>query len=267
MKTTRGSLSTTSAIIIAGALIAVALIWTHKPANSGMPVAGALSPTTQSLPQNQGIAAVTAADHILGNPNAPIKLVEYSDLSCPYCREMNSSMVQLMAQYGPSGKVAWIYRSLPLLMKPIDAQGTIPHPNSGSQAEALECVAQLGGNTAFFEFEKQWFSTFPDGGEARSAVVDRAAINALAKRIGIDPISFNDCMSSGRYTQKIADAYDAGIAAGITGTPTTYVFTPSGSKIPLIGAEPYATLKTTVDTLMTTITNTTIGTTTSGIKN
>jgi protein-disulfide isomerase len=265
MKTTRGSLSTSSAIIIAGALIAVALIWTHKPARSGAPLVGTLSPTDQTLPENAGIAAVTASDHILGNPNAPIKLVEYSDLSCPYCREMNSSLVQLMAQYGPSGKVAWVYRSLPLLMKPIDNQGTIPHPNSGMQAQALECVAQLGGNTAFFDFEKQWFSTFPDGGELRNATIDRAAIDSLSKRVGVDPVSFNDCMASNRYTQKINDAYDAGIAAGITGTPTTYVFTPSGSKIPLIGVQPYATLKATIDTLMSTIT--TIGTSTPGIKN
>ena len=267
MKTTRGFLTITSAIIIAGALIAVALIWTHKPAVSGSSAAEALSPSTQALPQNAGIPAVTAADHILGNPNAPIKFVEYSDLSCPYCREMNPSMVQLMTQYGPSGKVAWVYRSLPLLMKPIDAQGTIPHPNSGTQAQALECVAQLGGNSAFFTFEKQWFSTFPDGGELRSAVVDRAAADALVKQIGVDAVSFNDCMASNRYAQKIDDAYDAGIAAGITGTPTTYIFTPSGSKIPLLGAQTYATLKAAVDTLMSTIPNTTIGTTTSGIKN
>jgi len=254
MKTTRGALSTSSAIIIAGALIAIALIWINKPTSStGTSPINTLTPDTQNLPQNTGIADVTATDHILGNPNAPIKLVEYSDLSCPYCREMNATLVQLMNDYGPTGKVAWVYRSLPLLMKPVDTQGTVPHPNSGKQAEALECVAQLGGNTAFFAFERQWFSTFPDGAEVRSASIDRAAIDSLVKRVGVDPISFNDCMASGRYTKKIDAAYTAGIQAGVTGTPTTYIFTPSGSRIQIIGLQSYGALKATIDTLITTI--------------
>lgn len=252
MQTSRGALNTSSAIIIAGALIAIALIWINQPGSSGTSLPR-ITPDNQNIPQNSGVADVTANDHILGNPNAPIKLVEYSDLSCPYCREMNANLVQIMNDYGPTGKVAWVYRSLPLLMKPVDGQGTIPHPNSGIQAEALECVAQLGGNTAFFAFQKQWFSTFPDGGEFRASNIDRASIDTLARRVGVDMVSFNDCMASGRYTKKIADAYTSGIAAGITGTPTTYLFTPSGSKIPLIGVQSYGTLKTTIDTLISTI--------------
>jgi hypothetical protein len=60
-------------------------------------------------------------------------------------------------------------------------------------------------------------------------------------------------MSSGRYTKKIDSAYNTGIAAGVTGTPTTYLFTPSGSKIPMVGVQSYGTLKNTIDTLITTI--------------
>ena len=251
MKTSRGFLTIPAAIIIAGALIAIALIWINKPAGSSrLP---SVPSTTQS-----NIPDVTAADHILGNPNAPIKLVEYSDLSCPFCQEFNPILTEIMNTYGPTGNVAWVYRSLPLLMKPIDDQGTVPHPNSNMQAQALECVAELGGNSAFFSFEKEWFSKFPANGATRDADADRGAIAALVQLLKLDSQRFDSCLKSGKYASKIEKAYSDGLAAGITGTPTTFIFTPSGSKISLVGAQSYSRLKTTIDTLITTIATTTI---------
>lgn len=253
MNPSRGFLTIPGAILIAGALIAIALIWVYRPLSHASPQAS--SQTTMDSP---GIPDVTASDHILGNPNAPIKLVEYSDLSCPYCQEFNPTLVRTLNEFGPTGKVAWVYRSLPLLMKPVDSQGTIPHPNSGMQAQALECVADLGGNTAFFSFEKQWFSSFPRDGATRSADVDRAALVSIADTVGVDTARFDACLKSGKYGTKIDKAYRDGLAAGVTGTPTTFIFTPSGSKIPLIGAQNYSTLKNTIDTLITTIASTTV---------
>jgi len=245
-----GSLSLPAAIIVAAALIAVALIWINRPTSTDKTGTGSSNADTAQ----QGdfvIAPVTANEHILGNPNAPIKLVEYSDLSCPFCKAFNPTLVAIMGEYGPGGKVAWVYRHFPL-MNPVGDQPA-PHPNSGVQAEALECVAALGGNKAFFAFESKWFAAFPDDGAGRSASIDRAEIDKTAKGVGIDTISFADCLGSGRFKAKVAAAYDAGLAAGVTGTPSTVIFTPSGNKIPLIGSQTYSMLKSTIDTLITTI--------------
>ncbi len=249
---TSGALSLASAVIIAGTLIAVALIWINRPSDRSQ------TPNDQGNTASQsavaGFAEVTVADHILGNPNAPIKLIEYSDLSCPYCKLFNPTLTQIMDMYGPTGKVAWVYRHFPLF-KPVN--GEIPHPNSLMQSEALECAAQLGGNKAFFDFEKKWFDAFPTDGANRNAVLDRQVIDGIAREIGIDPVSFNDCMSTGRFKGKIDKAYEDGLRAGISGTPFTVVITPSGNKIPLIGIQTYSTLKATIDTLITTIASTT----------
>ncbi len=242
-----GYLTLPAAVIIAGALIAGALIWINKPASSG-PVAN--RPSGEPQAASGGVPAVTAADHILGNPNAPIKLIEYSDLSCPYCKLFNPALEQVMDTYGPTGKVAWIYRHFPLFRQ---VQGIIPHPNSLIQAEALECAAQLGGNAGFFEFEKIWFNAFPEDGAGRSAAIDREAIRKTAEGAGLDPVSFNDCLSSGRFKEKIEQAYDAGLKAGVTGTPLTIIITPSGNQIPLEGVQTFPMLKKVIDTLITTI--------------
>lgn len=242
-----GYLTLPAAIIIAGALIAGAIIWINKPPSSG-PSTGRPSGDPQAA--STGIPAVTASDHILGNPNAPIKLVEYSDLSCPYCKLFNPALEQVMEAYGPTGKVAWVYRHFPLFRQ---VQGVIPHPNSLVQAEALECAAQLGGNAGFFRFEKIWFDAFPEDGAGRSAALDREAIRKTAEEAGLDAVSFNECLSSGRFKAKIEQAYDAGLKAGVTGTPLTIIITPSGNQIPLEGVQTFPMLKKVIDTLITTI--------------
>jgi protein-disulfide isomerase len=235
-----------SAIIIAGTVIAIAIIWTHKPAASAV---AAPSTTAPAAAAQASLPPVASSDHILGNPNAPIKIVEYSDPSCPYCKEYNPTMEQVMAAYGAGGQVAWIYRQFPLDQP--DASGNVLHPNAGNQAEAFECAASLGGNTAFWTYEKEWFTVFPSDGADRSPADDAVQIAQVAKDSGLDAVAFSDCLSSAQFKSKIDAEYQGGLGAGVTGTPYTFIITPSGTDIPLPGVESYTTLKSTIDTLMT----------------
>jgi protein-disulfide isomerase len=139
----QSSINLPSAIIIAGAIIAIAIIYVKKP------VTNTIIPTDNQQVSNKiNLEPVTAKDHILGNPNAPIKIVEYSDPSCPYCKTFNSTMNQIMDKYGPSGKVAWVYRSIPLDTP--DANGNVLHPNARNESQAIECADILGGNEKFW---------------------------------------------------------------------------------------------------------------------
>lgn len=90
---------------------------------------------------------VTAADHLDGPVGAPITIIEYSDLDCPFCKRFHETMNQVKAEYGD--QVAWVYRHLPLLSL---------HPNAGLLAEATECVAELGGNDKFWDFLDRVFA-------------------------------------------------------------------------------------------------------------
>jgi protein-disulfide isomerase len=82
-------------------------------------------------------------DHIKGNLNADIIVVEYSDYECPYCKAIHSNLEQLVQEY--DGKVAWIYRHWPL------------HQNSFEKLLAAECVSQIKGNDAFWEYSELLF--------------------------------------------------------------------------------------------------------------
>ena len=248
MKSDNSPLTLTGAIIIAGAFIAIAIIWTQqRPATTASGTTSATQALQNQLPQ-VSMEPISSTDHILGDPNAPVKIVEYSDPSCPYCQLFNPTMEQIIGEYGPSGQVAWIYRQYPL-DKP-DANGNILHPNSGRQAEALECAAGVGGNTVFWTYEKAWFANFPQNGADETSAIDDAQIAAAAKSAGLDAVSFNDCLSSGRFKSRIDAEYTDGVNAGVSGTPYLIIITPSGTKIPLAGAQSYSTLKTTIDALL-----------------
>jgi protein-disulfide isomerase len=84
---------------------------------------------------------VTDKDHIKGDINAPVKIVEYSDLECPFCKRFHSTLQEVVDSY--DGQVAWVFRQFPLAQL---------HPKAVREAEAAECVASLGGNTAFWKF-------------------------------------------------------------------------------------------------------------------
>ncbi|MEX2054393.1 MAG: thioredoxin domain-containing protein [Candidatus Colwellbacteria bacterium] len=91
-----------------------------------------------SLPD---VRAVSADDHIRGDINASVKLIEYSDLECPYCKRFHPEVATIVDRYGLD--VAWVYRHLPL---------ESIHPSARPLAEGSECVAELGGEDAFWEY-------------------------------------------------------------------------------------------------------------------
>jgi protein-disulfide isomerase len=209
-----------AAIVIAGAIIAIAIIWTKSPSKTPTTNAnGSDAATAQNAQVN--LSPVTSADHILGNPNAAVKIVEFSDTSCPYCKEFNPTMVNLMKQYGDGGKVAWIYRSYPLDTP--DASGRVLHPNSNHEGQALECAAELGGNAAFWKYEQRLYEITPGVTGEFPQGLDQSLLPKIAKEVGLNQTKFTSCLDSGKYKQKINEQAKDGFNAGVSGTPTSLI--------------------------------------------
>ena len=216
------------AIVIAGALIAGAVYWSAR----GDSVAVA--------PQPQAVAGYTAglenmnpvedSDHIRGNPNTPVKIVEYSDMECPFCKRFHSTMQQVMDEYGKNGKVAWVYRHFPL---------DSIHSQARTEAVASECANELGGNDAFWKYADRFFELTPSNNQTNIATV----LPQIAREIGLDEAKFNSCLASKKYDKHIQDDLDNATATGGNGTPWSIVVTASGKKYPLSGAQPYEAVK------------------------
>ncbi len=180
---------------------------------------------------------VDGEDHILGNPDAPVKLVEFSDFECPFCKRFHLTMKRLMNEYGKDGKVAWVYRHFPL-----DSL----HSKARKEAQAAECANELGGNEAFWSYSDRLFEVTPSNDR-----LDLALLPRIAQEIGLDRAAFEACLEGdsrgGKYAAHIeADVQDA-TASGGTGTPYSLVIAPNGKTFPITGAQPLAALKSIID--------------------
>lgn len=222
-------------IVLAGVLIAGAVFLTGKKSDGGQ-VAQNPGQEVQQTPPTQeantdAVRPVSENDHIRGDINAPVKIVEYSDFECPFCKRAHETMIQIMEKYGDSGQVAWVYRQFPLeSLHPVKAV---------AEAVASECAAELGGNDAFWAFADRFFELTPSNNRTDLDVV----IPQIVEEIGLDQSAFNECMNSGRYDQHIQDDIDNAVATGGRGTPWSVVIAPNGQTLPLSGAQPYSSFE------------------------
>lgn len=225
-------LSVPLAIVVAGALIAGALYFSGGKTSNPTPTD--TLPTTVSA---EGMRPVDGNDHILGNPNAELVIVEYSDTECPFCKQFHNTMKRVMDTYGKDGKVAWVYRHFP-----IDQL----HSKARKEAEATECAADLGGNDKFWAYTNSLYDKTPsnDG-------LDVKQLPIIAKEVGLDVNAFNTCLSSGKFSAKVEADYQDALKAGGRGTPYSLIITKKdGTKVPINGAQPYDSLITTINLLL-----------------
>ncbi len=226
------TVSTPVAIIIAGIIISGGIFFGMR---GGGTIATAPQPQAAAQPSGdlEAMKPISADDHIRGNPNALVTIVEYSDFECPFCKRFHETMKQATTKYGD--KVAWVYRHFPLdSLHPVKAR---------KEAVASECAAELGGNDAFWKFADRFFELTPSNNQTDIDTV----LPQIAREIGLDAAKFSSCLASGKYDTHIEDSVKNAVATGGNGTPWSIVVTKSGKKYPLSGAQPYEAVKQLID--------------------
>lgn len=164
---------------------------------------------------------VTKDDHIRGDFNAPVTLVEFSDFECPFCGKIYPTFKQALNDY--KGKVRLVYKYFPLLSI---------HPNSEKAAEAAECASEQG---KFWEYHDKLFDN-------QSAGFSTDKFKQWASDLGLNAVKFNGCLDAGKYQQKVQDELKEGEQKGVNGTPATFI---NGTLVS--GALPYDTFKQAID--------------------
>jgi protein-disulfide isomerase len=209
------------AIIIGGLIIAGAVYVTVAKPSTG-------PEGTVSKPEL--IRPVDSTDHILGNPAAPIKIVEYSDFSCQFCKGFDETLHQIIATEGADGSVAWVYRHFPL---------TELHPNALKQARAAECAAVAGGNDAFWKLGAILFKNQP---------ADPAKFGTYANEAGLGE-SFSSCLAGDTKAidERIAADRKNAMDMGARGTPFSVILVEGKAPVVLDGAQPYDLVKQALD--------------------
>ncbi|HQR05656.1 MAG TPA: DsbA family protein [Gemmatales bacterium] len=215
---------------------------TQIPATPGIPNQANQAPgtTPTPLPQQpkepesvQNLPPIDVkTDHIRGNPNASVAVIEYSDFECPFCKRHHSTMKQIMETY--SKDVLWIYRHYPLNF----------HANAQKEEEAVDCAAEQGGNDAFWRFADIIFDKTTSNGTG----FPLTELPVAAKAIGLNADQFQTCLDSGKYADHVKTMMAGGTAAGISGTPGNVIVNRKTQENKLLsGALPFEQFKTVID--------------------
>lgn len=169
------------------------------------------------------LKAITDKDHIRGEKDAPVVLVEFSDFQCPFCQKVHGTLKQLVEDY--NGQVAWVYKHLPL-----DSL----HPYARLAAEASECAAD---QDKFWEYADELY--------AGQSSLSPEFLVTIAEKIGLNADRFEVCLNSDKFAQEVKEDEQEAISVGITGTPGIYV-----NDTLIKGAVPYENFKQVIDSIL-----------------
>ena len=171
----------------------------------------------------------------LGQPDAPVTLVEFSDYQCTFCgRFFKQTFAALKTDYIDTGKLRYVFRDFPL--------DTL-HPQARKAAEAAHCAGAQGH---YWEMHDILFNN------QNALQVDN--LKAFARELGLDTDAFNACLDQGTYAEAVNQHRAAGAQAGITGTPGFFIGKTRAEgtleATLLKGAQPITTFRQVIDGLL-----------------
>jgi protein-disulfide isomerase len=147
---------------------------------------------------------------VLGDPGAPVTIIEFSDFQCPYCRQyVLQTKPQIRESYIDTGKVHYIFRDFPLSS----------HANALEAAEAARCAGAQGAYWAMhdqlFKDQSRWAKQDPE------QVI--AIFASYAQDLGLDGDALRTCLESDQFVEQIAQDVQQGEQNGVSGTPTFFI--------------------------------------------
>ncbi len=223
------------AIIIAGALITWGIFSNKTETPTIVENTEPVQQQEQSVPVQKPLeASFLESDHILGNPEAKIKIITFTDFECPYCKSFHETMIKITDEYAKDGKVAWTFRQFPVHGEPTQIK-----------AAATECANLLGGDAKFWEMSKKVFEPSVSGGW-----IATTELPAIASSIGLNEEEFNACLENQEIIAKVQANFQSGIDMGVEGTPFSAVILESGEIFSIPGAQPYPDVKNMIEMIL-----------------
>lgn len=180
-----------------------------------------------------GTVILEEQDHFLGSRSATVKIVEYAEAECPYCKKLHPILLRILSEY--EGQVALVYRHFPLTI----------HSKSFNESIALECVAEERGDEGFFRYLENLYEATPSNNN-----IDLAVLPRLAREIGIEEAGFTECLASDRYRTRIIRDVETGIGLNVDSVPHLIVVSPSGKEFVFGKSPSYVALKAVIETAL-----------------
>lgn len=215
------------ASIIAAGILLVALIGVPQIINANKPIGDFITPTFFTPSQSDF--------NSMGDSNAPVKITEYSDFQCPWCKKFHDEVEkQIIEQYVETGKVYFTF-------VPYGPGGNYIGPESKAAANAAFCAGEQG---KFWEYQQIIFAN--QTGENVGDFPENRLIG-FSEAVGLDQVTFSDCLNSEKFNDKLNEGIRLGQQRGIKGTPS-FLF--NDGEDSLQGAASFALFQAKIEALL-----------------
>ena len=174
-------------------------------------------------------------DPIIGNMDAEITIIEFSDFQCPFCARFHvQTLPTIMDEYINKGTVKLVFRDFPIQSI---------HPNALPASVAAECANEQKKfkemHDVLFEKQNKWSN------QNIESVMN--TFSQYASDLGLEEKAFDSCLKNGKYIEEIQKDLDDGRTYGISGTPGFFIGNDQIGFIELKGAQPFENFKKVID--------------------
>ncbi len=184
--------------------------------------------------RTHGTISTAMGSPILGNPSAPITIVEFGDYQCERCYQwFHNTKPALVKDYIDTGKANLVFVDMALLGR-----------DSPIAAQATYCAEDQG---RYWEFHDMLYNSQEhiDNGWANSE-----RLKAFAFSLDFDIELFTSCLDSGKYSKRVQYNISEARKNGATGTPTFFIIDSDGGQQKISGAQPYSVFKSVIDSMV-----------------
>lgn len=219
-------------VLIAVVVIGGFFAFTGRDSGGSVGTGGTILPTVQPGATGSVQVQIEDNDPILGDRDARISIVEFSDFQCPFCaRAHTGALADLRnSDFFKNGEVNLVYKHFPL---------SSIHPYAQKAGEAAECANRQG---KFWEYHDTLF--------VNQASLDDSSLKSYAVQIGLDTGTFNSCLDGGEAESEVLKELAQATAAGGRGTPYFVVINnQNGDTQTVSGAVPWSNFEAVISTL------------------
>jgi len=218
--------------VVAAVIAAVAISFASPAKEETIDIANSMN--SEPNAKDSRLSIFTTGSPVLGSPDAPITMIEFGDYQCLNCnRFFHNTEHDILRNYVETGKVKIIFMDFAFI-----------GPDSVIAAQAAHCAQEQG---KYWEYHDELYSNW-NGENTGWASMNN--LKKFAANIDLEHKSFNGCLDSGKYANKVQNNMNIGRQLGVTGTPTFFILKADSDAQKIVGAQPYTTFSAVLDSML-----------------
>lgn len=178
-------------------------------------------------------------DPVIGNANAPVTMIDFSDYECPFCkRYFDDAFTQIKKDYIDTGKVKYVYRDLPL---------SFHDPMATLEAVAANCAREQGDDTTYYQYHDEIFKRTKSNGNG----LTKDDLSTIATDLELNIDTFTTCVGDEKNKEEVQKDLADATKVGASGTPTFFIGKSTSNGVitgtKIVGAQPYSAFQAEID--------------------